>query len=176
MATPTPPIGVVIVTYMAEAFIAECLESLTASRYPNLRIVVVDNASPDGTASAVRAWADGSAPFEPGPDWPLRSRNATEKPRTFAERQELWPILGDGRSGGGVLIGFAHLDAVGEFDASDNLRQLVAALQLAPGSLGRGDQLEYHDHGRAVRQASVDSRVKCNGVKRSGFGRPCQAL
>jgi len=66
-----PAIGVVVVTYGAEDFIADCLHSLAASAYPDLRIVVVDNASPDATPAAVRAWARGDRPFRPRADWPL---------------------------------------------------------------------------------------------------------
>jgi GT2 family glycosyltransferase len=61
-AAELPTIGVVIVTYGAESFVASCLESLLASGYPSLRVVVVDNASPDATAQAVRDWARGALP------------------------------------------------------------------------------------------------------------------
>lgn len=67
---PHAPIGVIVVTYGAADFIADCLESLVATGYPDLRIVVVDNASPDGTAEAVQAWASGAVPFVRPPDWP----------------------------------------------------------------------------------------------------------
>ena len=53
----TPRLGVVIVTYNAADFVAECLESLLATNYPNLRIVVVDNASPDNTFDSITNWA-----------------------------------------------------------------------------------------------------------------------
>ncbi len=80
-----PRVGVVIVAYAAEDFIAQCLESLVATGWPNLRIAVVDNASPDGTAAAVRDWASGAAPFVAPPDWPLAPRPAAAKPRDLAE-------------------------------------------------------------------------------------------
>ena len=78
-------IGVVIVTYRAQDFIAECLESLAASAYPDLRIVVVDNASPDGTIRAIRDWASGRVPFRPGADWPLPAGDARPKPISVDE-------------------------------------------------------------------------------------------
>ena len=46
------------------------------------------------------------------------------------------------------------LDAVLEFDASDDLRQLVFALQAAPGFGGGGDELEDHELGGLGRQRS----------------------
>ena len=61
-AAPAPRIGVVIVTYAAEDFVADCLESLRASAYSDLCVVVVDNASPDGTVAAIRAWAAAALP------------------------------------------------------------------------------------------------------------------
>ena len=74
-ASAAPPIGVVIVTYAAADFVTECLESLRASAHPGLRIVVVDNASPDGTVAAIRAWADAALSerlAEHAPDAPPR--------------------------------------------------------------------------------------------------------
>lgn len=85
-AAETPPIGVVIVTYRAAAFIAECLESLIGTGYPDLRIVVVDNASPDGTVDAVRGWATGAVPFAPTAEWPFPEHGTTPKPIDFDER------------------------------------------------------------------------------------------
>lgn len=51
--------GVVIVTYGAADVIADCLETLFASDGVTLSVVVVDNASPDETAAAVRDWQAG---------------------------------------------------------------------------------------------------------------------
>jgi len=76
---------VVIVTYCAEDFIASCLESLCASTYGNLRIVVVENDSPDATAETVRAWATGAQPFEPEHDWPFPDAPPVSKPLDFEE-------------------------------------------------------------------------------------------
>jgi hypothetical protein len=52
---PTAPIavGVVIVSYNTRALLHDCLHSLTACQVP-LRVVVVDNASTDGSAAMVR--------------------------------------------------------------------------------------------------------------------------
>lgn len=54
-AEPTllPRIAVVIVTYNGLPLTISCLNSLRASTYPNHTIVVVDNASTDGTAGAL---------------------------------------------------------------------------------------------------------------------------
>jgi len=67
--------GVVIVTFRAGAFIGACLESLFAAGGGPLRVVVVDNASPDGTVAAIRAWANGA-------------EGATADERSKTERRE----------------------------------------------------------------------------------------
>ena len=43
----------------------ECLESLLRADYPNLRVLVVDNASTDGSLERMTAWAEGREPFQP---------------------------------------------------------------------------------------------------------------
>ncbi|WP_156756186.1 glycosyltransferase [Actinokineospora pegani] len=57
MSTPTRPVAVVIVTYNSADVIAECLRALPAALAGagESRVVVVDNASTDGTADVVVA-------------------------------------------------------------------------------------------------------------------------
>lgn len=49
-----PKVSIVILTYNSERFIGPCLESLAAVEHPDLEIVVVDNASSDGTIERAR--------------------------------------------------------------------------------------------------------------------------
>ena len=49
-------IGVVVVTFNSADVISDCLESLSQSSYPSLRVVVVDNASNDDTIEVVTKW------------------------------------------------------------------------------------------------------------------------
>ena len=49
----TPLVSAVIVTYNSRGDIAACLDALLASDWPRLEIIVVDNASVDGTAELV---------------------------------------------------------------------------------------------------------------------------
>jgi GT2 family glycosyltransferase len=44
-----PPASVVVVTYNGEKYVAECIDALLGSEYSSLEIIVVDNASADGT-------------------------------------------------------------------------------------------------------------------------------
>lgn len=96
-----PVIGVVIVTYRAAAFIGDCLESVLACRYPGLRIVVVDNASPDDTGEAVRRWASAAAP-DLRSDWPFGADHRALRPVDFVECNAGGPA--DGRLGTVTLV------------------------------------------------------------------------
>ncbi|MEZ5778661.1 MAG: glycosyltransferase family 2 protein [Paracoccaceae bacterium] len=50
-------IGVIVLTFRSSDVIEACLESLRVSDYPDLRVVVCDNASPDDTVAVIRDWA-----------------------------------------------------------------------------------------------------------------------
>ena len=54
---PTNPLGVVVPCYRSADVIGPCLDSLMASEGDAFHVVVCDNASPDGTVHAIRAWA-----------------------------------------------------------------------------------------------------------------------
>lgn len=54
---PGAPVGVVVVTHNSQDVVGECLDSLLAPAWPDLRVVVSDNASRDRTVAAVRASA-----------------------------------------------------------------------------------------------------------------------
>lgn len=49
-----PSVVAVVVSYNSKAIISPCLQSLSDQDYPDLEIVVVDNASADGTAQLIR--------------------------------------------------------------------------------------------------------------------------
>ena len=51
-------VSVTIVTYNSGRFIKRCLESVLAQRYPNCEIIVVDNASTDGTIDILEQFED----------------------------------------------------------------------------------------------------------------------
>src|SRR5260370_14013905 len=52
-------VSVTIVTYNSGRFIKRCLESVLAQKYPNKEIVVIDNASTDGTIDILELFEDG---------------------------------------------------------------------------------------------------------------------
>src|SRR5579862_3179607 len=51
-------VSVTIVTYNSGRFIKRCLESVLEQKYPNLEVVVVDNASTDGTVDILEPFSD----------------------------------------------------------------------------------------------------------------------
>ena len=51
-------VSVTIVTYNSGRFIRRCLESVLAQKYPNKEIIVVDNASTDGTTDILEQFED----------------------------------------------------------------------------------------------------------------------
>ena len=54
MTANWPLVHVIVLTYQMRDVVRHCLSSLRQLRYPNCRIVVVDNASDDGTEEMVR--------------------------------------------------------------------------------------------------------------------------
>ncbi len=81
-----PHLGVVVVTFNAADVILENLESLmTAADDVAFDVVVVDNGSTDGTPATIRAWADGSVPFEAAADLPFPLPPCAKPVRLAAE-------------------------------------------------------------------------------------------
>lgn len=70
----TSPLTVILVNYASWPHTIECLESLLRSTYENYSIVVVDNASPDGSVESIRAWANGEIGVWVAPNSPHRLR------------------------------------------------------------------------------------------------------
>src|SRR5579864_6675960 len=51
-------VSVTIVTYNSGRFIKRCLASVLEQKYPNLEVIVVDNASTDGTLDILEQFED----------------------------------------------------------------------------------------------------------------------
>ena len=51
-------VSVTLVSYNSGRFIKRCLESVLAQKYPNIEIVIVDNASTDGTIDILEQFED----------------------------------------------------------------------------------------------------------------------
>jgi GT2 family glycosyltransferase len=81
------PIGVVIVTFNSAPVIAECLESVFASRGADVAVVVVDNDSTDSTVQVIEDWASGRVPLSPRDDCPIRPLGPVAKPVRYTVSQ-----------------------------------------------------------------------------------------
>jgi glycosyltransferase involved in cell wall biosynthesis len=51
-----PLVSVVVPVYNAEEYLAECLDSIVAQTYPNLEVIVADDASTDGSAEIAESY------------------------------------------------------------------------------------------------------------------------
>jgi hypothetical protein len=57
---PYPLVSALVLCYNQARFVAECLEGIRAQHYPNLEVLVNDDASRDGSAAVIRAWLERS--------------------------------------------------------------------------------------------------------------------
>lgn len=105
-------LGVVLVTYNSTDVILNCLETLLAAAQIDgtmLRVVVVDNASTDGTLETIVDWASGNVPYSPPHDLPFAHQKLS-KP-VAPDRVKLIPVDINGGFAAGVNIGLKHLFA-----------------------------------------------------------------
>ena len=56
-----PLISMIIPIYQVESWLPECIDSVLAQDYPNLEVILVDDASTDGSRFIARAYADQNA-------------------------------------------------------------------------------------------------------------------
>jgi glycosyltransferase involved in cell wall biosynthesis len=56
VARPSPLVSVVATCFNHERYVIECLESIRAQTYPNVQLIVADDASTDGSVDLIRDW------------------------------------------------------------------------------------------------------------------------
>lgn len=54
---PDPLVTVAVPVYNAERYVGQCLETLLGQTFTDFKVLILDNASSDGTGSVCRAWA-----------------------------------------------------------------------------------------------------------------------
>ena len=167
---PTPRLGVVLVNYKGAADTLECLETLLRSDIP-IRVVVVDNASGDGSVERIADWASGRVPWE-APDTALAhlSSPPLEKPLDIRvldgadalveapADERLAVIRADGNLGfaGGNNLGIRHLmldPAIEAFWLLNNdtvvepsaARALLATIRAEPGAGMVGTVIRHYN-------------------------------
>ncbi|OPZ20127.1 MAG: N-acetylglucosaminyl-diphospho-decaprenol L-rhamnosyltransferase [candidate division BRC1 bacterium ADurb.BinA364] len=129
-----PPASVVVLTYNSRGYIVDCLESLRADSTPGKEILLVDNASKDGTVDLLR---------ERYPDLPLIA-NAKNR-GVAAGWNQGW------RRSRAPFVAFVNPDMT--FD-SGWLEALLAALQADPQAAVAGAKLLYPG-GRIIQHAGA---------------------
>lgn len=56
--TGAPSVTVIAACYNHERFIEECLDSICSQNYPNLQLIITDDASTDGSAEVIERWIE----------------------------------------------------------------------------------------------------------------------
>ena len=143
-----PVIGVVIVSFNSGDVILDCLESLLAVTDTDLRILVVDNASPDDTVEILRKWAAagtlhdaGNLPYRPRDHGPVSLIDISGNDQGTALPNGAVGLLQTGLNtgfAGGVNRGMAALAACPEIDAFWILNPDAMTLADTPAALARG--------------------------------------
>ena len=83
-------VSVTIVTYNSGRFIKRCLESVLEQQYPNIEVVVVDNASTDGTVDILEQFAD-----RVGLIVGLQGNGKISQEAAYDQIRQLWASLRD---------------------------------------------------------------------------------
>jgi GT2 family glycosyltransferase len=154
-----PAVAAVVVNWNNAALTTACVESLLASRYANLRVIVVDNGSTDGSADEI-AWRLPSAEL-------LRS----ERNRGFAGGCNLG--IRAALAGGAEHVLLVNNDA---FVAPAMLGELVATLIAEPQRGIAGPLICYASEPELVWYLADDERRWLPVPRRLGSGERASAI
>ena len=155
MSVPSLPIGVVVVAFNSADVILGCVQSLLAQEGGAPAIVVVDNASTDGTVAVLRAWARDTRTD-------LREFTANDRPARDAAGAVTLVHSGANRGfAGGVNVGLAVLASMPEvghfwvlnpdaFADPGACRAIARAASKTPGYALMGGRVCYAEPPRRV--------------------------
>ena len=162
--TDTPPVSVIVLNYNGCRWLRPCLDALAAQRgAPRFEVVVVDNASTDGSVDAIRAYdrelggAHGHCAFD--------------RLRLLETGANLGFAAGNNagaRSARGTLLAFLNNDTVVE---PDWLARLHAALETRPQFALATSRLVFLDDPSVVDSAG-DGYLRAGGAFKHGYGGP----
>lgn len=147
-------IAVIIVNFNAGAMLERCLDALARQTYPDFRVIVVDNASTDGSADGISARYPGVVLVPAGVNLGFAAGNNLGL-RHAGDADWILLLNPDAYAAPDCLERFAAAAAAGEFDFFGCRMRLADAPELLDGT---GDV--YHTSGVAWRRdhgASVDA-------------------
>jgi len=154
----TVPVSVIVVNYDAGAHVLRCLRCLAEQRPPPERIVVVDNASTDGSAAAARALVTADERLGPRVVFHEAAANLG-----FAAANNLAVAM--------CATEFVALLNPDAFPAADWLAALVAAARRHPGAAAFGSRQLLAEH--PDRLDGVGDAYHVSGLSwREGHGCP----
>ena len=162
---------VIVLTYCGADIAIECLSSVLASQYPDFRIILVDNASPDGAFDRIKSWANGAPPphvvrspigAEANAAGPLdcEERRPEDAPRDTASLKRLTLVQSGANLGyaGGNNIALRWLMKLGDWQY---------AWILNPDTVIAGDAMAA-----LARKCSGDSALGVVGARLTFYDRP----
>lgn len=178
MTTDHPPVRIVVLNYNGAGRIERCLERLMATRYPDLRVTVVDNASSDGSpASIEQAFPEvelvengANLGFSRGNNRALRG--ATEpylgllNPDTEVEPDWLHPLVS--RLNGDPIVGGVGAKLLHQHDRIP-LRLTVPTFS---PSLPDTRELGVRFYGAETSDGAADVIGGAHGVELNAYGHP----
>lgn len=145
-------IGAIVVAFNSADVICQCVESLITQANTHVRVVVVENASTDGTATVLRNWATGRK------DWQGKALLAEETTTGGGSDAQLILLHSEVNRGfaGGVNLGMARLARLADiqhfwvinpdaFADANAARAILAASAGAPGYGIMGGRVCYAD-------------------------------
>jgi glycosyltransferase involved in cell wall biosynthesis len=151
---PVPSVSVIVPFYNVEAYLDACLDSLRGQDHPELEIVLVDDASPDGSRA-------------------IAERHAADDGRVLIVTHEANAGLGPARNTGVARASGDYLIFVDSDDvlaAPDTLRRLVAAARDSGAQVVTGRAEKLFDDGRRApfdteleRRAGAEADARYSG-------------
>ena len=178
MTTAHPPVRIVVLNYNGAGRIERCLERLLATRYPDLRVTVVDNASTDGSPASVEQAFPGIELIENGANLGFSRgnnkalRRASEpfvgllNPDTEVEPDWLHPLVS--RLAGDPLAGGVGAKLLHQFDRIPLRLKVPTVAAPAPDTR----QLGVRFYGAETRAGAADVTGGMHGVELNEYGHP----
>lgn len=165
-----PLVSVYVLTYQAEPYIADCLESILAQDYSNMEVLILDDASTDATVQMIDSYMAALRKKCVRVEMMHHKRNSGQICRNVNELLRLCK--------GDYIKGIAGDDAL----CADYLKEMVSYLEEHPDCaiaycngyyvpdtwhLGQKSphNFFYHDHKQVAAEKTFEEILNCNYIK-----------